>query len=312
MSYHRSTMEAAKGKWRGILLEFGLPEACLKDKHGPCPLCQSEKNFRWDNKDGNGSYICTCGSGPGAKLACEFMGKTFKQVADEIDLMIGNIKVDSAPPRRDMSDEDRRLALREVYAATKQVVPGDLADTYLKSRGFGELIYPKALRFAGALRDGEGGVRPCMVATVTDTEGKAVSLHRTFLRPDGLAKAEMEAPRKMMPGALPDGACVRLSDGPSASLGIAEGLETALAASVLYGLPVWAALTATMLAKWIPPEGVEDITIFADNDPKFGGQAAAYQLAHRLAVKGWDVTVLVPALAGADFNDELNRRKAIA
>jgi putative DNA primase/helicase len=310
MSYHRSTLEAAKGKWRGILLEFGLPEACLKDKHGPCPLCQSEKNFRWDNKDGSGSYICTCGAGNGSKLAEAFTGKTFKQVYDEIDLMIGNIKVDAVLPKREMSDEDRRFALREVYAATKQVAPGDLADKYLTARGLGELIYPKALRFAGALRDGEGGVRPCMVATVTDTEGKPVSLHRTFLRPDGLAKAEMEAPRKMMPGSLPDGASVRLSDGPSAALGIAEGVETALSASALYGLPVWAAINAAMLAKWTPPDWCEEVAIFGDNDPKFGGQAAAYALAHKLAVKGLAVTVHIPSIAGTDWNDIRMKGKA--
>ena len=56
---HEKTVNAAKGKWRGILLSFGIPEKCLQNKHGPCPLCESKDNFRWDNKDGRGTYICT-------------------------------------------------------------------------------------------------------------------------------------------------------------------------------------------------------------------------------------------------------------
>jgi putative DNA primase/helicase len=159
----------------------------------------------------------------------------------------------------------------------------------------------KALRFAGALR--EGGVRPCMVATVTDPEGNAVSVHRTFLRPDGLAKAEMEAPRKLMPGSLPEGSAVRLSDGPSRVLGIAEGIEAALSASAIYDIPVWAAINATMMAKWTPPDWCEEVAIFGDNDPKFGGQAAAYTLAHKLAVRGLAVAMHIPTAAGADWND---------
>lgn len=311
MTFHRSTNEAARGKWRGILLELGIPEQYLKNKHGPCPICQGEDRFRYDDKDGTGSYFCNgaCGAGNGMKLAELFTGKPFVEVASEIDKLLGNIKADAIKPKTDMTEDQRRKALRSVYAATKQVQPGDLADTYLTARGFGELIYPKALRFSPALRDGDGGIRPCMVAMVTDAYGKPVSLHRTFLRPDGLAKAEMVAPRKLMPGSLPDGACVRLSDGNPFRLGIAEGIETAMAANALFSLPVWAALNAAMLAKWTPPEGCKELTIFSDNDLKFGGQAAAYALAHRMACKGLHVEIHTPQQVGTDWNDEYLARK---
>jgi putative DNA primase/helicase len=302
MSWHEKTNNAAKSKWRGILLSLGLPEECLRNKHGPCPLCQSKDNFRWDNANGSGSYICTCSAGDGMSLAMAFTGKTFAAQAAEIDQMLGNITPDTAP-RPDMSDEDRRQILRATYAATKPIQPGDLADKYLNSRGLGDTSYPKSLRFGASLKDGDGGVRPCLVAMVTDAEGKPVTMHRTFLRGDGLAKAEMPSPRKLMPGELPDGACVRLSDGVAACLGVAEGVETALAASAIYGLPVWSALTAGMLARWIPPEGCEEVTIFGDNDAKFAGQAAAYALARRLATKGLLVTVKIPDRIGMDWAD---------
>ena len=68
-----------------------------------------------------------------------------------------------------------------------------------------------------------------------------MTLHRTFLRPDGSGKAEMRSPRKLMPGTVPEGSAIRL--GPvGAVLGIAEGIETALAASMMFEMPVWSAI----------------------------------------------------------------------
>ena len=182
---------------------------------------------------------------------------------------------------------------------------GDLADLYLTSRGLKEHTYFKTLRFAPKLRDGEGQVRPCMVATVQGADGTNVTLHRTFLKPDGSGKAEMACPRKLMPGPLPKGSAVRTSDYTGGPLGIAEGIETALSAIVLYSMPVWAAINAHGLANWTPPEGCTEVAIFGDNDPKFAGQAAAYQLASRLASTGIEVTVHIPRQSGWDWNNEL-------
>ena len=129
------------------------------------------------------------------------------------------------------------------------------------------------------------------------------SIHRTFLKPDGSGKAEMASPRKLTPGELPPGACVALSQYTGGTLGIAEGIETAMAASALYEMPVWSAINATLLKRWWPPDGCYDVVVFADNDVKHGGQAAAFELAHRLSVKGIDTLVKVPEVPGTDYAD---------
>lgn len=303
MSFHEKTTHASKGKWRGILLTLGLPEACLKNKHGPCPLCDSKDNFRFDDKDGRGTYICTCGAGDGMALAMAYTGKSFREIAPEIDKMLGNLTKDT--PRPQMSDAKRRDILRDTYRATRPVEAGDLVHTYLATRGVDEMIYPDALRFAPRLTDGDGGIRPCMVAMVgVHGQSKPVSMHRTFLKPDGSGKAEMASPRKMMPGELPDGACVMLSDyTPGGPIGIAEGIETAMSASALFSMPVWAAISTSGMMKWIPPQGAHDVTIFGDNDRKFGGHKAAWHLAHKLAVAGLSVSVRIPDASGEDWND---------
>lgn len=310
------TVNAARGKWRGILMQLGVPETALQDRHGPCPMCGGVDRFRFDNREGSGSYICgQCGAGTGLKLAMEFTGMGFADCAARIDGIVGNVKYRDPPAKPEMSDEDRKRLLRETVAGTKPISPGDLADRYLTSRHLGVGEYPKALRFAPSMRDGDGGVRPCMVALVgvhgeADERGRQryCSLHRTFLRPDGLAKAEMASPRKLMPGSLPDGACVMLSDWPGhGAIGIAEGIETAMSASALFEMPVWAAINSAMLEKWSPPEGADEVVVFGDHDPKLGGHAAAYALAHRLLVKNIQTTVKIPDRVGDDWADELTK-----
>lgn len=310
MSHHVKTMDAAAGKWRGILLELGAPESALRDRHGPCPFCGGTDRFRFDNRQGSGSFICgQCGAGNGMDFAMRLTGQPFRDVAARIDALIGNEKIGTDRPKEELTEDRRVSMLREVAKQTVRVEKGDLVDAYLTARGVGLSEYPSCLRFGSALRDGEGSVRPAMVATVQAADGSNATLHRTFLRPDGLAKAEMERPRKLMPGSIPLGAAVRLSPHAGGPLGIAEGIETALAASLLYEIPVWAALNAHMLSKWVPPEGCNEVAIFADADANYAGQAAAHVLANRLARGGAAVIVHVPPKISEDWNDVLLRKE---
>ena len=290
--FHEKTETASRGKWRGILMELGVPRESLTGRHCACPLCGGTDRWRFDDLDRRGTSICNqCGAMSGMKLAMELLGQDFQSTASRIDQMVGNIKPEAGQLRKDMSDDDRKQMLRAAVMETKPVQSGDLVDRYLTARGIGETVYPSALRFGAAMRDGEGGIRPCIVALVgvhgeTDERGRQryQTLHRTFLKPDGSGKAEMASPRKLMPGSLTDGACVMLSEWTgSGPIGIAEGIETARAASQMFGLPVWAAINATMLAKWRPPVGADEVVIFADSDRSATGMAAAFALARSVA-----------------------------
>jgi putative DNA primase/helicase len=113
-----------------------------------------------------------------------------------------------------------------------------------------------------------------------------------------------------MAGTIAKGSAIRLAPAGDA-LGIAEGIETALSASALFGTPCWAALNAGMLAAWEPPPDAKRIIIFGDNDATYAGQAAAYVLARRLGSHERLVKVQFPAEVGVDWNDvhqlQLNR-----
>ena len=148
---------------------------------------------------------------------------------------------------------------------------------------------------------------PAMIAMVTGPEG-APSILRTYLTVDG-RKAPVDAPRRLMPGTVAKGAAIRLAPAGDA-LGIAEGIETALSASALFGVPCWAAVNAGMLTAWQPPPEVRRILIFGDNDASYTGQAAAYALARRLRSEGFIVDVEVPAEPEADWNDVHRLRRS--
>lgn len=300
--------DQARGKWRGILATLGVPQEFLKDKHGPCPLCGGKDRFRWDNKEGRGTYVCgQCGAGSGLDLLMKYRGFDFKEAVSEIRDVLGVVDVE--PPKPEMTEEARRARLRELWKASQPMVKGDLAHRYFETRGIEEDYYSPNLRFAPRCWFSDGVYYPALLGVVSDQDGRPVTLHRTYLAHDGSGKAPVDEPRRMMPGKIPAGACIRLGEAGE-SLGIAEGIETAMAAMQMYDLPVWSAINSTMLAKWEPPACVEEVTIFGDNDSKFGGQKAAYELAHRLAVRGLTVSVKFPDEVGFDFADELKRAAA--
>lgn len=295
------TADAARGKWRGILLQLGIEERFLRDKHGPCPMCGGVDRYRWDNKGGSGSYICgQCGAGNGFDLAMNVLGSSFVEIAKQVDDLVGNVKADAI--RKPLDEAKRVELLNNLWGQSKLLVRGDLVCRYLAARGIVLAERIEALRFHPRCRAPNGSEHPAMLAMVSNPDGTPVTLHRTFLG-DG-CKADMDEPRALMPGPVPDGAAIQLS-APFEIMGIAEGIETALAASKKFGIPVWAAINSTMLKKWEPPAIAKEIVVFGDNDPKFGGAAAAYTLAHRLAVKGKAVTVEIPQTRGHDWADDV-------
>lgn len=300
-------MDAARGHWRGILLSFDVPATALKDKHGPCPLCGGKDRFRWDNKGGNGTYFCSqCGAGNGMDLLMKIKGWDFRTAAKEVDAVAHNTPVEKPKPATDPRKQRERMA--DLWNGAKPIEAGDPVWLYLQNRHIELPQNRDALRFHSQCPvPGEPGNRMAMLAKVSGPDGKSVQVHRTFLTPQG-RKADMDCPRAIMPGAIPDGSAIRLAMHGD-RLGIAEGIETALAATKRFGMPVWAAISSTMLKKWEAPEGVREVTVFGDHDPKFGGQAAALALAHRLAVKGLEVRIEIPgfridpAQCGHDWAD---------
>ena len=300
--------EIAQGRWHGILSGFGVSAKQLSGKHCACPVCGGSDRFRFDDKDGRGTFFCShCGPGDGVKLVMSVKGMSFKDAAQEIEAIAGAVQ---PMPVAKIPDEAQKLqALKRVWSESRPLQHGDEAMRYLAGRGLNLATPPDSLRLHPGLSYYDGakviGTFPAMVARVQAPDGSGATLHRTYLK-DG-RKAPVEHAKKLMPGKPITGGAIRLQ-AAGAEVGIAEGIETALAASIRFGLPVWSAINANGIETFQPPAGIERVVIFADSDASFTGQKSAYAAAFRLTKLGYRVEVMVPPTEG-DWIDELARAR---
>lgn len=184
-------------------------------------------------------------------------------------------------------------------------IGGTPAARYLASRGIGG--DPAELRYHHRTPHGPRPAtrfRPAMIAAVRDATG-LVAVHRTFLEP-----------RRPLLAALPDPRCglgrfgrgaVRLG-GIARRLGLAEGIETALSASLLFGIPCWATLGTERFGLVELPGEVEELELFLDHD---AGGRRAEALAARAFGSLAAVRPHYPPRQGDDWNDVLRASLAL-
>lgn len=196
------------------------------------------------------------------------------------------------------------------------------ARAYLKNRALtmrlGKVLESDSMRFHAKLPyfdedSNPVGDFPGLVFAIRDIEGQIITLHRIYLTEKG-KKARVPNPKKMMP--IPDGrevtgGAIRLGEPVNGVLGLAEGVETALAACRATHMPVWATVNATLLEAVQVPENVHTVVIWADKDRSLTGEQSANVLKNRLEKSGVRVFILMPAMPiparakGVDWNDVL-------
>lgn len=301
-----SVVEAATGKWPEILVSMGIERRFLKKKHGPCPICGGSDRFRFDDIDGRGTFFCSqCGAGDGFKLLEKFKGQTFKEIIDSVRRMaffIPEAKI-KMKPKQDETERKKKYIIK-VREECQRISTGDPAWLYLNRRTglkdfrSSHMAYHPALEYRD---DGDVSYHPALVGMVTDHLDKGVGLHRIYLTKDG-HKAKVENPKRLITCRSMDGATIKLGK-PGICLGVAEGIETALASYAMFNMPVWAAISAGGLEKFTPPLCAETVVIFADNDHSFTGQLSAYTLAKKLKQSGLNVEVKMPPDVGKDWAD---------
>jgi hypothetical protein len=209
------------------------------------------------------------------------------------------------PPAQSAEDKAAIGAARAIWCKTREIA-GTIGEKYFRHRGI-TIGLPETLRFNPALFHHLSGLTlPAIVAAISGPDHKVTAVQCIFVRPDGGGKADVADP-KITRGRMLNGA-VRLGpDGPT--LGIAEGVETALSAMQIHSAPVWAACGSRLDAIAIP-DHVKWLAIFGDNgDP---GVKAAERAAVKLAREGRTIKFVYPSGGYKDWNDALRPREVAA
>lgn len=293
-----SIKEQVIGRWQGVYSALGIEVG--DGRHTACPICGSGKDrFRCDDKAGSGSWICNhCGAGDGWSMVMKKLGVSFSEAVEQVGGIINAIPISSKPKESAMTPE----LMRSIFTESKQLREGDPVYKYLKGRGLTKIS--DKLRYHPTCWEPETKKKQkAMLAVFTGADGVAVTMHRTYLDAGG-RKLPIESPKKILPALKKmTGGAVRLFPTHGDTLGIAEGIETAIAASEDVHIPVWAALSSTLLETFEVPNGVKKLVIFSDNDKNYAGQKAAFILANRVAIKGISAIVHIPDVPGDDWLD---------
>lgn len=318
-----AAMMAPAHRWRPVqpprdFSDFGIevPVGAAGEVRVPCPKCgPTHRNPRDKVLAANvdrGLWLCH---------RCGWKGSlSINRVPDPVRY--------APPPAPPPPDPAKAQRLRELWVASYPLKSPAAAVgvAYLRARGLGALIDAGDLPLGTVLRvhpalpyyeTSEGGrlvgTFPALIARVTDLQGRAVTLHRTFLAADGSGKAPVHSPKKLCSPPVVNslrGAAIHLYHAAD-RLAVGEGLETALAVRILTGLPAWSCVSAHGLETAALPRGLGELVVAADNDPHRVGERAAHRLARRAQREGIPVVkVSVPKRTGADWLDVLNRRAA--
>lgn len=308
-----------RGHWRTILTSLGILPEHLTGRHGACPVDGGKDGFRFDDKNGDGTYFCNRANraGDGFDLLMHVYGWSFSESLQAVTMRGDNPAtvqraVCSSNTTSYVPDQKVWKYVEWLWSHSLTIAPNTPPYLYFQSRFDG--LYAdlacesKSLRWHPSLkfRDEEvDGKYPAVVAKVLDSNEKMVALRRIYLNRQGqkLSGNCKRLTPSLFPGAN-RGAAIRLfpieSDG---QLIIGEGIETTLAAIHLWGAPGWAAGDAGLMESIIVPRDARSILIVVDNDSSGRGESAARKLGARLQQEGRSVQLIKPSAVGRDIDD---------
>ncbi|EEP5041846.1 DNA primase, partial [Salmonella enterica] len=286
------TVKQACGHWPRILPALGVK--VIKNRHQSCPVCGGSDRFRFDDKEGRGTWFCNqCGAGDGLKLVEKVFGVSASEAAGKVNAVTGNLppvapEVIAAAEAE--TEADRKAAAALAVRLMEKTRPAS-GNAYLTHKGFPghECVMLTATHKTGGVTFRAGD----MVVPLYDNAGALVNVQ--LINSDGL--------KRTLKGGAVKGTCHIIGGQKQAGkrLWIAEGYATALTVHHLTGETVMVALSPVnllslaSLARQKHPAC--QIVLAADRDLNGNGQSKA-----AAAADACEGIVALPPVFG-DWND---------
>jgi putative DNA primase/helicase len=291
------TVNQACGHWPRILPALGVK--VIKNRHQACPVCGGSDRFRFDDKEGRGTWFCNqCGAGDGLKLVEKVFGVKPSEAARRVNAVTGSLPPVSPAviaATEAATEVDRKAAAAQAVRLMEKTRTAT-GNAYLTRKGFPahECLTLTATHKTGGVTFSAGDV----VVPLHDGTGALVNLQ--LIDADGL--------KRTLKGGAVKGCCHTLEGKKQAGkrLWIAEGYATALTVHHLTGETVMVALSSVnllslaSLARQKHPAC--QIVLAADRDLNGEGQTKA-----AAAADACGGTVALPQVFG-DWNDAFVRQ----
>lgn len=286
------TVKQACGHWSRILPALGVK--VIKNRHQACPVCGGSDRFRFDDKEGRGTWFCNqCGAGDGLKLVEKVFGVSASEAAGKVDAVTGNlppVALEVIAAAEAETEADRKAAAALAVRLMEKTRPAS-GNAYLTRKGFPghECVMLTATHKTGGVTFRAGD----MVVPLYDNAGALVNVQ--LINSDGL--------KRTLKGGAVKGACHTIEGKKQAGkrLWVAEGYATALTVHHLTGETVMVALSSVnllslaSLARQKHPAC--QIVLAADRDLNGNGQSKA-----AAAADACEGIVALPPVFG-DWND---------
>ena len=118
-------IRAANGRWPQVFTSLGI-DTPKHGRHGPCPVCGGKDRFRFDNKEGRGTWFCNqCDTraGDGLSLVANVtqltLSEAAKQVAGTLGLELGKLSVEVVTENKQKSKALRQHELEKSKKRSK-------------------------------------------------------------------------------------------------------------------------------------------------------------------------------------------------
>lgn len=232
------TVKQACGHWPRILPALGVN--VIKNRHQSCPVCGGSDRFRFDDKQGRGTWFCNqCGAGDGLKLVEKVFGVTPSEAAGKVNVVTGNlppVAPEVIAAAEAGAEADRKAAAALAVRLMEKTRPAS-GNAYLTRKGFPDRECPvlTVMHKTGGVTFRAGDV----VVPLHDDTGALVNLQ--LINSDGL--------KRTLKGGAVKGTCHIIGGQKQAGkrLWIAEGYATALTVHHLTGETVMVALSSVNL-----------------------------------------------------------------